>query len=103
MHGSRRSVVGIVRSHVRSAVYCIAAVTLLLTLVPSVAHAQYFGRNKVQYRSFKFQILKTEHFDIYYYPEEAESAAIVGRMAERWRWRLTRFFSHDLRGRQTLI
>jgi Tol biopolymer transport system component len=57
----------------------------------------------VQYRSFKFQILKTEHFDIYYYPEEAEGAALVGRMAERWRWRLTRFFSHDLRGRQALI
>ena len=36
-------------------------------------------------------------------PEEAEGAALVGRMAERWRWRLTRFFSHDLRGRQALI
>src|SRR5688572_3511389 len=79
------------------------AVALLLVLVPALAHAQYFGRNKVQYRSFKFQVLKTEHFDIYYYPEEAEGAAIVARMAERWRWRLTRFFSHDLRGRQALI
>ena len=41
------------------------------------ASAQYFGRNKVQYRTFDFQILKTEHFDLYYYPEEAEAAAIV--------------------------
>jgi Tol biopolymer transport system component len=89
--------------HVPSAVYCIVAAALVLALVPAVAHAQYFGRNKVQYRSFKFQVLKTEHFDIYYYPEEAEGAAIVARMAERWRWRLTRFFSHDLRGRQALI
>ena len=38
------------------------------------ANAQYFGRNKVQYRTFDFQILKTEHFDLYYYPEEAEAA-----------------------------
>jgi Tol biopolymer transport system component len=57
----------------------------------------------VQYRSFTFQILKTEHFDVYYYAEEAEAAAIVSRMAERWYSRLNRFFSHDLRGRQPLI
>ena len=58
-----------------------AAVLFLLFVVP--AEAQYFGRNKVQYRGFTFQILKTEHFDVHYYPEEAQSAAIVARMAER--------------------
>ena len=42
------------------------------------AHAQYFGRNKVQYRTFKFEILKTEHFDLYHYPEEAEAAEAGG-------------------------
>jgi len=30
------------------------------------ASAQYFGRNKVQYKKLDWQILKTEHFDIYY-------------------------------------
>ena len=102
-HAWHRLIWRFVGVHGPSAVYCILAVALLLSLTPAVAHAQYFGRNKVQYRSFKFQVLKTEHFDVYYYPEEAEGAAIVGRMAERWRWRLTRFFSHDLRGRQALI
>ena len=70
---------------------------------PSPADAQYFGRNKVQYRTFDFKILKTEHFDFYYYPEEAEAAPIVARMAERWHARLSRFFGHELRGRQTVI
>src|SRR5687768_4331208 len=69
----------------------------------SPASAQYFGRNKVQYRTFDFQILKTENFDLYYYPEEAEAAALVSRMAERWNARLSRFFGHQLRGRQVLI
>ncbi|MBI2186443.1 MAG: hypothetical protein HYU37_04885 [Acidobacteria bacterium] len=32
------------------------------------ASAQYFGQNKVQYHTFKFEVLKTEHFDIYFYP-----------------------------------
>ena len=71
--------------------------------VPAPAAAQYFGRNKVQYRSFDFRILQTERFDIYYYPEEAEAAAIVARLAERWHARLSRFFSHELRGRQPII
>jgi Tol biopolymer transport system component len=76
---------------------------LLLLLIPATAGAQYFGRNKVQYRTFDFRVLATEHFDIYYYPEEAEAARIVARLAERWYARLSRFFTHELRGRQPLI
>jgi hypothetical protein len=81
----------------------IAGVWLLLAAMPALAQAQYFGRNKVQYRSFDFEVLKTEHFDLYFYPEEAEASAIVARMAERWYDRLSRFFLHELRGRQVLI
>ena len=41
---------------------------LAILTVPAAAYAQggYFGRNKVQYRNFKFQVLKTEHFDIHF-------------------------------------
>src|SRR6478672_3521521 len=67
------------------------------------ASAQYFGRNKVQYKKLDFQILKTEHFDIYYYPEEREGIDVAARMAERWRTRLGRIFGHELRGRQPLV
>jgi len=81
-----------------------AVCLVLLLVLPSAATAaQYFGRNKVQYRTFDFQVLATEHFDIYYYPEEAEAARIVARMAERWYARLSRFFTHELRGRQPLV
>ena len=48
------------------------------------ASAQYFGRNKVQYQTFDFRILKTPHFDIYYYPAESLATRDAGRMAERW-------------------
>ena len=75
----------------------------LLAGLPARAEAQYFGRNKVQYRQFDFRVLSTDHFDIHYYPEEAEAARLVARMAERWYSRLSRFFVHDLRGRQVLI
>jgi Tol biopolymer transport system component len=67
------------------------------------ASAQYFGRNKVQYRTFDFQVLKTEHFDIYYYPSEQAGVDVAARLAERWYVRLERMFQHRLRGRQPLI
>jgi WD40 repeat protein len=86
----------------RTSYLLLTAVTLLSAL-PATASAQYFGRNKVQYKKLDFQILKTEHFDIYYYPEEREGVEIAARMAERWRARLGRIFGHELRGRQPLV
>jgi Tol biopolymer transport system component len=72
---------------------------------PAIAQAQggYFGGNKVQYHDFKFQVLATDHFDIYFYPEEAEAARLASRMAERWYGRLSVVLNHQLRGRQPLI
>jgi Tol biopolymer transport system component len=75
----------------------------LFAVLPTAASAQYFGRNKVQYKKLDFQILKTEHFDIYYYPQEREGIDIAARMAERWRTRLGRILGHELRGRQPLV
>ena len=65
--------------------------------------AQYFGRNKVQYKKLDFEVLKTEHFDIYFYPTEREGIEIAARMAERWHARLERILNHQLRGRQPLV
>lgn len=72
-------------------------------VLTTAAEAQYFGRNKVRHRSFKFQILKTEHFDIHYYEEERAAAEVVGRMSERWYARLSRVLGHELGQRQTII
>ena len=81
-------------------------VVLMLTFAaPSTALAQggYFGRNKVQYQEFDFKTLTTEHFDIYFYPQEEEAARIAARLAERWYTRLSTLLAHELRGRQPLI
>jgi Tol biopolymer transport system component len=68
---------------------------LVLGLLPAAADAQYFGRNKVQYQDFDFEVLRTEHFDIYYYPEAEEAIQDAARMAERWYARLSRVFNHE--------
>ena len=67
------------------------------------AAAQYFGRNKVQYREFDFKVVSTRHFEIYYYPEQEEFIGHVARMAERWYDRLSQVFGADLPDRQPLI
>jgi len=74
-----------------------------LSLFALPIRAQYFGRNAVQYETFHFKILKTQHFDIYFYDKEADLAAEAGRMAERWYTRLSTVLRHQLSGRQPLI
>jgi hypothetical protein len=72
-------------------------------LAAPAADAQYFGRNKVQYETFRFQVLTTEHFKVYFYPAERDAAEQAARMAERWYARLAATLQHQLRGKQPLI
>lgn len=83
----------------------VVLVILLLVFLASglLVEAQYFGRNKVQYRKFDFKIMKTKHFDIYYYQQDVEVVKEAALMAERWYSRLSRIFNHELKGRQPLI
>jgi Tol biopolymer transport system component len=85
--------------------YAPLVVLLVLSLLPSAALAQggYFGKNKVQYREFDFKVLKTDHFDIYYYAEEEDAAKMASRMAERWYTRLSQLLNHELSTRQPLL
>ena len=89
-------------STVRLIVVVITTVILAAATCPPVA-AQYFGQNKVRYKDLDFKVLKTEHFDIYFYPSEREGVDLSARLAERWLARLERFFGHTLRGRQPLV
>ncbi|MGQ0813475.1 MAG: BamA/TamA family outer membrane protein [Gemmatimonadota bacterium] len=79
------------------------ALSHTLTLATRDAHAQYFGRNKVQYRSFDFQIIRTEHFDIYYYEQEREAVMDAARMTERSYARLSKILQHEFKQRKPVI
>ncbi len=79
------------------------AAAVLAAGLAQPAAGQYFGRNKVQYKTFRFEVLQTEHFDIYFYPEERAAVGLAAQMAERWYARLARVFTHQLTGRQPLV
>jgi Tol biopolymer transport system component len=69
----------------------------------SYAQFYFFGRNKVQYEKFNWKILKTEHFDIYYYNETVHLAEIGGHFAEEVYDELKARLNHVLTRRVPLI
>src|SRR4051812_12268040 len=76
---------------------------LTLVAVPvSRAGAQYFGRNKVQYEKFNWKILRSDHFDNFFYPPESLIVHDAGRLAERWYTRHSDTFRHAF-DRKSLI
>jgi Tol biopolymer transport system component len=80
------------------------ALSLCIVLLPAwPASAQYFGRNKVEYVDFDFQILATEHFDIYYYPRAEAAARLAAPLAERWYARFSTLLNHRFTTRQPLV
>ncbi|HRZ09745.1 MAG TPA: basic secretory protein-like protein, partial [Gemmatimonadales bacterium] len=79
---------------------CLAA---LLSAVPAVASAQYFGQNRVMYTKFDFEVIHTEHFDIYFYPVERAASFDAARMAERSYGRLSTLLNHKFIERKPII
>lgn len=82
----------------------LAALALLL-LVPVRGHAQFFefGQNKIQYRTFDWQVLRGPHIDLYHYPAEAELAQAALGWAEASYDSLALRFGHDVAARIPLI
>ena len=58
------------------------ATLALLVGVAASSNAQGFGRNKIQYGGFDWNVLRTEHFDVYYYDGAEDLAAIGAQEAE---------------------
>jgi dipeptidyl aminopeptidase/acylaminoacyl peptidase len=81
----------------------VSLVVALSVVLPAVGQAQYFGRNKVPYEHFRFEVLRTPHWDVHYYNEEAAAARDAARMLERWNTRLSSVMSHTLSKRKPVI
>src|SRR3982750_1681598 len=90
-----------VRRAARAGSLLLAMLTLVGVPV-SRAGAQYFGRNKVQYEKFNWKILRSDHFDNFFYGPESAIVHDAGRMAERWYTRHSDTFRHAF-DRKSLI
>src|SRR5881296_4715900 len=81
---------------------CLTGLALSLAL-PLSAQYGYFGQNKIQYRRFDWRVLRGEHVDLYYYPEEEELGRVALAYAEESYDVLERRFAHAVRRRVPLI
>ena len=90
------------RRFLQSAVLLLG-LSLLLGMGAASVQAQYFGKNKVQYDTFDFRTLETEHFVFYFYPEEERAVRDAARMAERWYERHTEVFLHRFDEKKPII
>ncbi len=79
---------------------CASAVILS---VPSWGHAQEFGKNKIQYKSFDWLYLQTSHFDIYFYQGGEELAYFVAEYSEKAYREIQKDFRHQLHKRIPVI
>jgi len=82
---------------------CLIGGVALSVIAPAARAQYYFGQNQVQYDRFKWKIIETEHFLIYYYPEERTATVDAARMAERSYARLSRILGHQFREKKPLV
>ncbi|MEM7415443.1 MAG: peptidase S9 [Gemmatimonadota bacterium] len=87
----------------RRASFATLVAALAASFAPVDVAGQYFGRNKVQFDDFDFQILSSEHFNWHYYPEMEEGVMDAVRMGERWYERLARTFQHEFESPKPVI
>jgi len=82
----------------------IVVAAALLAFVATGAAAQvttnryfpYFGKNRVKYDNFQWQIYTTDHFEIYYYPELEQHLERVAGYAESAYQKISSDLKHDL-------
>ncbi len=60
------------------------AVTLIVFSTVTIAHAQYFGQNRVRYKNEDFKVLQTPHFELYYYLKNEAVVKKFANDAETW-------------------
>ncbi|UCD94018.1 MAG: PD40 domain-containing protein [Candidatus Zixiibacteriota bacterium] len=82
----------------------LTAALVLMLLCPLLSEGQvYFGKNKVQYTNFSWQVMETAHFRVYFYLEEEELAGIAARIGEDGYRTLASRFKHEVYRKIPLI
>src|SRR6476619_6390153 len=66
-------------------------------------YVPYYGKNRIRYNDFKWNIYKTDHFEIYYYPEMQSQLERVTSYAESAYQQVSSDLKHDLAFKVPLV
>ena len=73
------------------------------TLLAQTPFVPYFGKNRIKYDNFQWQIYTTDHFEIYYYPEIEPHLERIAGYAESAYQHVSSELKHDLAFKVPLI
>src|SRR5512135_3588336 len=76
-------------------------VVVLLSAGPS--YGQTFGKNKVQYETFDWRYIQSEHFDIYFVKGSERIAEFTAETAESALKKIEKDWNYTLEGRVTIV
>jgi WD40-like Beta Propeller Repeat len=82
------------------------ALTLVFLFATSLTHAQlvpYYGKNNVKYDTFDWKTYKTQHFEIFFYPQSGQHLQRVASMAESAYDKISADLQHDIEFKIPLI
>src|SRR5262249_35598878 len=65
-------------------------------VLAQTSYVPYFGKNRIRYDNFQWKIYKSDHFEIYYYPEIEQHLERVTSDAESASQRVSSDLKHDL-------
>jgi hypothetical protein len=91
----------------RSASACFIAAAIVVAFAGGLnaqsTFAPYYGKNQIHYDKFDWHIYKTDHFEIYYYPETEQHLQRVASDAESAYQKISSDLRHDLAQKVPLI
>ncbi|MGM0667409.1 MAG: basic secretory protein-like protein [Bacteroidota bacterium] len=79
------------------------ALFLFIFIISYPVFSQYFGKNKVNYEVFDFQIYETPHFEIYHYNRNESEIKDFGQLCERWYERHQAIFLDTLEEKNPIV
>jgi Tol biopolymer transport system component len=88
----------------RKGIWIVVGLSVLLAIAAAAgASAQTFGKNKVQYRQFRWRVASSENFEVYFYTGEDTLASIVMDLAEAAAVKLSEDLGHRLNKKIPII
>ena len=78
-------------------------IILVLTIITQSIFAQSFGQNKVQYESFDWKFIKSQHFDVYYYTDDLYIAEFTADVSEAAYEQISKHFRWNLKKPVSII
>ncbi|ACF15077.1 WD40 domain protein beta Propeller [Chloroherpeton thalassium ATCC 35110] len=92
-------------SHFKHLLFSVVFFLLAGVLLPEPSFAQYFsfGKNKVQYTTFDWKYIQSEHFDVYFSDDGKYLAEFTAEAAEAAYQSIRRSFRYDINNRISII